>query len=73
MCEIVRPAYQKKTGPQYLWDLKGLNRSSARIAMRWAILMVSLAGIPPVYAFLGKAAILWQSMNKGLFALVFIA
>lgn len=73
MCEIVRPAFQKYRGPQYLWDLKGLNQSSAAIAMRWAILIVSLAGLPPVYAFLGKAAIIWQSVNKGLLTLVFIA
>jgi NADH:ubiquinone oxidoreductase subunit 2 (subunit N) len=51
MQEIVRPAFQKFSGPQYLWDLKGLNQSSARTAFRWAVLMVSLAGIPPVYAF----------------------
>ena len=59
MQEIVRPAFrhgvqklsQKWRGPQYLWDLKGLNQSSATTAFRWAVLMVSLAGIPPVYAF----------------------
>lgn len=73
MNEIVRPPFYKFSGPQYLWDLKGLNQSSARIAMRWAILMISLAGLPPMYAFLGKAAILWESVTKGLYALVFVA
>lgn len=73
MQEIVRPAFQKFSGPQYLWDQKGLNQSSARTAFRWAVMMVSLAGIPPVYAFQGKAAIIWQSVNNGLFSLVFIA
>jgi NADH:ubiquinone oxidoreductase subunit 2 (subunit N) len=50
-----------------------LNQSSARIAWRWAVLMVSLAGIPPVYAFLGKAAIIWQSVQRNNPSLVLIA
>ena len=73
MQESYRPGEKKYTGPQYLWDLKGLKRSSPRAAFRWAVLMISLAGIPPVYAFQGKAAILWQSVNSEVFTLVFVA
>jgi hypothetical protein len=40
-----------RRGPQFLWDLKGLNQSSAAAAFRWAVFMTSLAGLPPVYSF----------------------
>nr|ALF99709.1 NADH dehydrogenase subunit 2 [Sphaeropleales sp. YC001] len=60
-------------GPQYIWDLKGLAKSSATAARRWAILMTSLAGLPPVYGFLGKALILWDSVNNGLYTTVAVA
>lgn len=63
----------KASGPQYIWDLKGLNQSSARAAFRWAVFMTSQAGLPPVYGFQGKAGILWSSLNNGLQALVAIA
>jgi NADH:ubiquinone oxidoreductase subunit 2 (subunit N) len=73
MQEIVRPAYKKYSGPQYLWDLKGLKESSPRMAFRWRVLLVSLAGIPPVYAFVGKAAIIWQSVQRRNYSLVVLA
>ena len=60
----------KRTGPQYIWDLRGLNLSSATAAFRWAIFMTSQAGLPPVYGFLGKALIIWDSVNNGLYATV---
>lgn len=59
--------------PQYLWDLKGQNSSSARAAFRWAVFMTSLAGLPPVYSFQGKAAVIWHAVNSGLFILVAVA
>lgn len=59
--------------PQFLWDQKGLNRSSARAAFRWAVFMTSQAGLPPVYSFQGKAAILWNRINNELFILVAVA
>lgn len=62
-----------RAAPQFLWDLKGLNRSSARAAFRWAVFMTSLAGLPPVYSFLGKAAIIWHRVNYKLFILVAVA
>jgi hypothetical protein len=40
-----------RAAPQFLWDLKGLNRSSARAAFRWAVFMRSFAGLPPVFSF----------------------
>jgi NADH:ubiquinone oxidoreductase subunit 2 (subunit N) len=38
-------------GPQYVWDLKALNQSSAPAAFAWAVFMARLAGLPPVYGF----------------------
>ena len=62
-----------RAAPQFLWDQKGLNRSSARAAFRWAVFMTSLAGLPPVYSFQGKAAIIWHRVNNELFILVAVA
>ena len=61
------------SAPQFLWDLKGQNKTSARAAFRWAVFMTSLAGLPPVYSFLGKAAIIWHRVTNGLFILVAVA
>lgn len=55
----------KAAGPQYIWDLKGLNQSSATAAFAWRVFMTSQAGLPPVYGFLGKAGIIWRSLNSG--------
>lgn len=62
-----------RAAPQYLWDLKGLNSSSPRAAQRWAVFMTSFAGLPPVYSFQGKAGLIWNRVNNGLFILVFVA
>ena len=61
------------TSPQFIWDLKGLNQSSATAAFRWRVFMRSQAGLPPVYGFLGKAGILWASQNNGLLITVAVA
>lgn len=60
-------------GPQFIWDLKALNQSSATAAFRWAIFMISQAGLPPVYAFLGKAGIIWARTNNGQLITVAVA
>ena len=62
-----------RAAPQFLWDLKGQNKTSARAAFRWAVFMTSLAGLPPVYSFLGKASIIWHRVTNGLFILVTVA
>lgn len=67
------PGGGKAAGPQFIWDLKGLNQSSATAAFRWRVFMTSQAGLPPVYGFLGKAGILWASQNNGLLITVAIA
>ena len=68
-----RGGLSRRDSPQFLWDLKGLNTSSARAAFRWAVFMACFAGLPPAYSFLGKAAILWNAVNNGLFILTAVA
>lgn len=62
-----------RAAPQYQWDLKGLNSSSPRAAQRWAVFITSFAGLPPVYSFQGKAGLIWNRVNNGLFILVFVS
>lgn len=71
--EVFAPFGTRGAAPQFLWDLKGQNKTSARAAFRWAVFMTSLAGLPPVYSFLGKAAIIWHRVTNGLFILVAVA
>lgn len=68
-----RGSLSRRDSPQFLWDLKGLNTSSARAAFRWAVFMACQAGLPPAYSFQGKAAILWNAVNNGLFILTAVA
>jgi hypothetical protein len=49
--EISTGQLSNAVAPQYLWDLKGINSSSARAAFRWGVFITSLAGLPPVYSF----------------------
>ena len=68
-----RRGLSNRSSPQFIWDLKGLNSSSARAAFRWAVFMTCQAGLPPAYSFQGKAAIIWNAVNNGLFILVGVA
>nr|YP_009449859.1 NADH dehydrogenase subunit 2 [Pectinodesmus pectinatus]ANG44796.1 NADH dehydrogenase subunit 2 [Pectinodesmus pectinatus] len=63
----------KAAGPQFIWDLKALNQSSATAAFRWAVFFVGLRGLPPVYGFLGKAGIIWAALNNGRLATVAVS
>jgi NADH-quinone oxidoreductase subunit N len=75
MVQYVRPNQPsvKVAGPQYIWDLKGLNQSSRSMAFAWAVFMVRLRGLPPVYGFLGKAAIILSSLQNALTITVAVA
>ncbi len=63
----------KAAGPQFIWDLKALNQSSATAAFAWAVFMTSQAGLPPVYGFLGKAGIIWATQNNGMLVTVAVS
>nr|YP_009054635.1 NADH dehydrogenase subunit 2 [Chlorotetraedron incus]AIK29123.1 NADH dehydrogenase subunit 2 [Chlorotetraedron incus] len=61
------------SGPQYIWDLSGLNGSSPVAATAWAGAMLSLAGLPPVAGFLGKLGLFWWGLSADQYVLVFLA
>lgn len=63
---------QKLSGPQYIWDLVGFNKTSPAAATAWAGIMLSLAGLPPVAGFLGKLGLFWWALNSHLYLLVAI-
>lgn len=50
----------------------GLSKSEPLLAMVMAILLLSMAGIPPMAGFMGKFYIFKAAMNKGLYAAAII-
>lgn len=69
---FARPG-QSLAGPQYIWDLSGLNQTSPAAGTAWAGAMLSLAGLPPVAGFLAKLGVFWWALNNHFYALVLIA
>lgn len=65
--------YVKQSGPQYIWDLVGLNLTSPAAQIAWAVAMLSLAGLPPVQGFLGKLYLFWASLSADQYFLVLLA
>ena len=63
----------KNGGPQYLWDLSGLNTALPTAAFAWTVGMLSLAGLPPAAGFLGKLSLFWATLNSHQYALVLLA
>ena len=59
--------------PENIDDLKGLSKTSPRIALIFAILMFSLAGIPPLAGFFAKLMVFMAAVDAGLYPLVIIA
>ena len=53
-------------------DLRGLSKSSPRMAMAMAVLMFSMAGIPPMAGFFGKYFIFLTAIDAGLYTLAVI-
>lgn len=49
-------------------SLSGLSRTQPRLALALAIMMFSLAGIPPLFGFYAKFAVFWAAVQAGLFA-----
>jgi NADH-quinone oxidoreductase subunit N len=64
---------QKASGPFYLWDLIALNQTSPAAAAAWAVIMLSLAGLPPIAGFVGKLGVFWSAINSQLYFLVTVA
>jgi len=56
------------------WDgLKGLGRGRPFLALCFAALAMSLAGIPPTAGFLAKFLIFWQAFEAGLYIPLIVA
>ena len=53
-------------------DLAGLARNHKGLAFVFAMLMFSLAGIPPLAGFFAKYFVFWAAMQSGLFTLAVI-
>ena len=53
-------------------DLAGLSRTSPALAFALAVLMFSLAGIPPLAGFFGKFYVFVAAINAGLYTLAVI-
>ena len=53
-------------------DLAGLARNHQGLAFVFAMLMFSLAGIPPLAGFFAKYFVFWAAMQSGLFTLAVI-
>jgi NADH-quinone oxidoreductase subunit N len=54
-------------------DMAGLSRSSPAIAWCLLLLMLSLAGIPPLFGFWGKLVVFQAAVDAGMIALATIA
>lgn len=57
---------------QRIEDLSGLSRTHPLLAYAMAILMFSMAGIPPLAGFFGKLAIFQSAMTAGLYGLAIL-
>lgn len=68
-----RPGQANLRLTQYIWDFQILWKKQPLAAITWVIVMMSLAGLPPVAGFLGKLCIFWWTLNTHQYALLAIA
>ncbi len=53
-------------------DLAGLSRNQPMLALAMAIIMFSMAGIPPLAGFFGKFYVFMAAVNEGLYTLAIV-
>jgi NADH-quinone oxidoreductase subunit N len=58
--------------PETIDDLRGLSKTNKPLAFSLAILMFSLAGIPPLAGFFAKFTVFIAAINTGQYALVIV-
>lgn len=58
--------------PETIDDLRGLSKTNKPLALALAILMFSLAGIPPLAGFFAKFTVFIAAINTGQYALVIV-
>lgn len=68
-----RPGAHHFTTAQFLWDYAVLARYHPLASWTWAIVMMSLAGLPPIAGFLGKLYIFLWSLSSHQYALLAVA
>nr|QJS52027.1 NADH dehydrogenase subunit 2 [Bulbochaete rectangularis var. hiloensis] len=68
-----RVLYPNMVLTQYIWDFQILWKTQPLAAITWVIVMMSLAGLPPVAGFLGKLSVFWWTLNAHQYALLAIA
>jgi NADH-quinone oxidoreductase subunit N len=68
-----RPGAHNFTTAQYLWDYAVLARYHPLASWTWAIIMMSLAGLPPIAGFLGKLYIFLWSLSSHQYVLLAVA
>jgi NADH-quinone oxidoreductase subunit N len=59
--------------PQYLWHWSSLSWTNPEAALTFCVLLMSLAGLPPVAGFVGKLGILKCTLESQQYGLVLIA
>lgn len=60
-------------GLEMISDLAGLSKSNPRLALMIAIIMLSMAGIPPLAGFFAKFYVLLPAVQKGMYGLAISA
>ena len=63
---------KKKENIKYLTDLNGLFKSNPFLTFSFALIVFSMAGIPPLAGFFAKFYIFFSAIENSLFSLVFI-
>ncbi len=70
---LVVSLVERATGDDHIERFNGLGTTSPRLAAAMTILLLSLAGIPPLAGFVGKVALFIAAMSGGFTWLVVIA
>ncbi len=70
---LKRPGHSNVVLAQYIWDFQILWKTQPLAAITWVIVMMSLAGLPPIAGFLGKLSVFWWTLNAHQYALLAIA
>jgi NADH-quinone oxidoreductase subunit N len=57
----------------FITQLSGLSRSNPILALTFAFILLSIAGVPPLAGFYSKYLILLSALDNGLFLISFFA
>ena len=57
---------------KYIYDLKGLSRTNPLLALTFAIVLFSLAGIPPLAGFYSKLLLFMSAVHSSLYVIAIL-